>query len=147
MDPKIKKIHPSTLEKIEQYRMLLLKNLKMSDIRKELNISDRYFKKIKGIYKQIYYNPEAIEIKTFEIVEKVNLIYKKSFNDYLTNKISTKEYILVNQHYIYVLERFGLIPRDVKLNPFNDESDINTKLRSFEYYIKELEQKKKNGLL
>jgi len=107
--------HSSTLEKIERYRAALLRGLSVPQLKKELKFTETVYRKIKIAYKQIYYNEEAISLRRDETLEKLNVVKKKAFKDYLQDAIPVRDFVALDKHSQETDARFGLAPSQ-KLN-------------------------------
>jgi len=78
--------------------------------------------------------------KTFK---KIDFIFSKTFNDCVSGKISVKEFVIIDKHRLNIMERVGFILSNLNASQPNYEFEINTKLRGFEMYLKNLEEQKK----
>ena len=143
---KIKKLHPKTLENLERYRKVLLKSPTIHELKKELGYSERVFRNIKKLYKELYYNEEAMEQKRNETIEKSNLIKRKAFNDYITGNIPARDFVVIDKHCQDTDARFGFGPTEKLDINLSGGLDVNTKLRGFEAYLKSLELEKEKKL-
>jgi len=104
------------LEQIERFRMLLLQSKTRPQMIKELKVSSNTYDRIVNAYRQIYYNPEEIERKANEDLEKLSLV---------DSKIGYKDYVITNEHYQKTKARYGYAPTDkVNLNVSYDKDFV-----------------------
>lgn len=142
--------NPKTLEKVEQYRQLLLASSTPSQIKKKLNIKNKLaYERLTKAYKDIYHNEEVKQNRLLEILEKMAVVEKKAFNDYLKGAIKPKEYTDVLDFYINKLTKFGLAPEDINKIQLNISGnlDVNTRIKAMSDYLLELEKRKKENKL
>jgi hypothetical protein len=113
------------LEQIERFRMLLLQSKTRPQMIKELKVSSNTYDRIVNAYRQIYYNPEEIERKANEDLEKLSLVDRKAFDEVMKDKIGYKDYVITNEHYQKTKARYGYAPTDkVNLNVSYDKDFV-----------------------
>lgn len=130
--------NPKTLEKIEQYRKLLLTSPTISQVKEKLGLKNKkaYDNLVKA-YKDVY-NNESIKIqRANELIEKINVVERKAFTDYLKGDIKPKEYTDVLEYCVKLLSRYGFAPSEIDKIEINHKGNVKVDLLS---HFKELEE-------
>lgn len=147
ISPRIKKIHPKTLEKVERYRQLLTTRPTKKKVMQELKLSERDYSRLLATYREVNWSDEVIEQKRDEDLEILAVMDRKVFSDVLQGKAKASEYVAVNKHYQDTKARHGFIPSE-KLNVnISGGLDVNTKIKAMGNYLLELEKRKKENKL
>jgi hypothetical protein len=138
---------PKTLEKVEQYRKLLLTAPTPSQVKEKLGLRNkRAYDYLMKAYKDVYNNEEIKIQRANEVIEKITIVERKAFNDYLKGETKAKEYTDVLDYCIKLLSKYGFAPTDVEKIQIEHTGGVSLDLVSHFKQIEAMLIKKKKAL-
>jgi len=139
--------NPKTLEKIEAYRKLILTAPTPQQVKEKLGLKNKKaYDNLMKAYKDVYNNEEIKIQRANEVIEKITLVERKAFNDYLKGETKAKEYTDVLEYCLKLLSRYGFAPSEIEKIQVEHTGSVKLDLVNHFKQIEQMLLEKKKAL-